>query len=138
MAKFRFEDLEIWKEAISIAYILFQIADDLEAKRLFRFADQVRGVGMSIPNNISESTGTDMLKEQRQLLRYSKRECYEAANILVMLRMKNLITEVVKENLFERLDVLARRTQNYSKSLGRKQSLLGILQFIITFLRPMS
>src|SRR5919109_325509 len=98
MAKFRFEDLESWKEAISIAYILFQIADDLEAKRLFRFADQVRGVGMSIPNNISESTGTDMLKEQRQLLRYSKRECYEAANILVMLRMKNLITEVVKEN----------------------------------------
>lgn len=55
MAKFRFEDLEIWKEAIAIAMIFFDIADELEEKKLWRFADQCRGVGMSIPNNIAES-----------------------------------------------------------------------------------
>ncbi len=36
---------------------------------------------MSIPNNIAESTGSHMKGEQLQLLRFSKRECYEAANI---------------------------------------------------------
>jgi four helix bundle protein len=117
MAKFRFEDLEIWKEAISIALIFFDIADELEQKKLWRFADQCRGVGMSIPNNISESTGTNMKGEQQQLLRYAKRECYEGANILVMLELRLLITRSLKEEVFDRLDLLSRRIQAYSDSL---------------------
>ena len=117
MAKFRFEDLEIWKEAIRIAQLLFQIATMLEEKKLWRFADQLRGVGISIPNNISESTGTHMVGEQQQLLRYSKRECYEAANMVVILQMENLIDTPTKEHLFESLDIQARRIQRYSDSL---------------------
>ena len=117
MAKFRFEDLEIWKEAIRISSKLFKIANELEKKKLWRFADQTRGVGMSIPNNISESTGTNMVGEQRQLLRSSKRECYEAANILVILLNESLITAEFKNELFEDLDVERRRIQSYSDSL---------------------
>jgi len=119
MAKFRFEDLEIWMEAINIAHLFFQIADELEQKKLWRFADQVRGVGLSIPNNISESTGTNFLREQQQLLRYSKRECFEAANMTVILLMENLIKEDLKNNLFERLDVECRKIQAYSDSLEK-------------------
>ena len=117
MAHFRFENLEIWQEAIAIAMILFDIADKLEAKKLWRFADQCRGVGMSIPNNISESTGTTMKGEQQQLLRYSKRECFEGANIVVMLEMRSLITKALKDDLFTRLDIESRRIQAYSDSL---------------------
>ena len=117
MAKFRFEDLEIWKEAIAIAGLLFKIANKLEEKKLFRFSDQTRGVGMSIPNNIAESTGTNMIGEQKQLLRFSKRECYEAANILVLLLNESLISQLQKDDLFDRLDILSRRIQAYSNSL---------------------
>lgn len=121
MAKFRFEDLEIWKEAISIAQELFRIADDLEAKKLWRFADQLRGVGLSMPNNISESTGTDMIGEQQQLLRYSRRECFESANMLIILFLEKLIGEDQKINLLDRLDVQSKRINSYSKSLERKR-----------------
>jgi four helix bundle protein len=51
MAKFRFQDLKIWQLAIRIADELFDIADRLEEKRLYRFADQLRGAGMSMSNN---------------------------------------------------------------------------------------
>jgi hypothetical protein len=34
MAKFRFQDLRIWQLAIEIANELFDIADELERKRL--------------------------------------------------------------------------------------------------------
>lgn len=119
MAKFRFEDLEIWQEAIQIAHLLFKIANELEQKKLWRFADQVRGVGLSIPNNISESTGTFLLREQQQLLRYSRRECFEAANMTVLLLMEDLIEEDLKNNLFERLDLESRRIQAYSDSLEK-------------------
>lgn len=117
MAKFRFEDLDIWKEAIALAMIFFDIADELEQKKLWRFADQCRGVAMGMPNNISESTGTKMKGEQQQLLRFAKRECYEGANILVMLELRLLITSVLKNEVFNRLDILSRRIQSYSDSL---------------------
>ncbi len=49
--KFRFQDLEIWRIAIEIADKLFDIADALEKKRLYRFADQLRGAGMLLVVN---------------------------------------------------------------------------------------
>jgi len=53
MAKFRFQDLIIWQESIEIADKLFDIADILEQKKLYRFSDQLRGAGMSMSNNIA-------------------------------------------------------------------------------------
>ena len=58
MAKFRFQDLKIWQLAIQIADELFNMADDLEQKKLYRFADQLRGAGMSMSNNIAEGSGS--------------------------------------------------------------------------------
>lgn len=51
MAKFTFQDLEIWQLAMEIADDLFDIADQLEQRKLYRFADQIRGSGMSMTNN---------------------------------------------------------------------------------------
>jgi four helix bundle protein len=118
MNLFRFENLEIWKEAISIATMLFRIADKLEQKKLWRFADQLRGVGLSIPNNIAESTGTEKVGEQQQLLRFSRRECYEAANLVVILYSETHITNAERIELYQRLHVLSRRITSYSRSLG--------------------
>ena len=51
MVKFRFQDLEVWQLAIEIADDLFDIADDLEKRKLYRFAEQLRAAGMSVSNN---------------------------------------------------------------------------------------
>jgi hypothetical protein len=60
LVKFRFQDLQIWQLAISIADQLFDIADGLENKKLFRFAEQLRGAGMSMSNNIAEGSGSNL------------------------------------------------------------------------------
>lgn len=52
MAKLRFHGLEIWQMAIAIGDMLSDIADALEQKHLSRFAEQVRGAGMSILNTL--------------------------------------------------------------------------------------
>lgn len=100
--------------------LLFNIADELELNKLWRFADQTRGVGMSISNNICESTGTQMIREQQQFLRYARRECYEAANILTILEMREIITSQTKADLYQQLHILSRRIQAYSYSLDRR------------------
>jgi len=49
--KFRFMDLEIWQDAVAIGGTLFDLADKLESKKLYRFAEQLRGSGLSMSNN---------------------------------------------------------------------------------------
>jgi hypothetical protein len=38
MARFRFQDLKIWQLAVEIANELFDIADDLDKIKLYRFS----------------------------------------------------------------------------------------------------
>jgi four helix bundle protein len=117
MAKFRFQDLEIWQKAIEIGDRLLDIADDLEAQKKFRFSEQLRGAALSISNNIAEGSGSDSDREFAQFLNYAKRSCFEDANMLVVFCRRNLITEETKKGLFEALDEECRKIQNFKKSL---------------------
>jgi len=51
--QFRFQDLEIWKRGAQVGSKLFRMADGLENRHLFRFAEQLRGATLSITNNIA-------------------------------------------------------------------------------------
>ena len=117
MVKFRFQDLEIWQMAIEIAEDLFDIADDLDRKSLYRFAEQLRGAGMSMSNNIAEGSGSSSKKEFVQFLNIAKRSTFENANIVILLRRRDLITFEIERNLLERLDKLSRKITNFKKSL---------------------
>jgi four helix bundle protein len=117
MIKFRFQDLKIWDLAIQIALELFDIADDLERKRLYRFADQLRGSGMSMSNNIAEGSGSTSKKDFKQFLNVARRSTFENANILILLEKKKLIKEVQLEKLLDQLDHLCRQITNFQNYL---------------------
>ncbi len=117
MVKFRFQDLEIWQMAIDIADKLFDIAEDLDKKRLYRFAEQLRGAGMSMSNNIAEGSGSSSKKEFTQFLNIARRSTFENANILILLRKRNLITDDTLEKLLDQLDHLCRKITNFHKTL---------------------
>ena len=117
MVKFRFQDLKIWQLAIEIADVLFNIADELERKKLFRFAEQLRGSGMSMSNNIAEGSGSSSKKEFKNFLNISRRSTYENANILILLGRRNLITSNQLDENLNNLDKLCRQITNFIKSL---------------------
>ena len=117
MVKFRFQDLEIWQMAIEIADELFDIADDLENKKLYRFAEQLRGAGMSMSNNIAEGSGSNSAKEFSQFLNIAKRSTFENANIVILLKRRYFITQEKQDNLLEKLDHLCRKITNFQKFL---------------------
>lgn len=119
MVKFRFEDLEIWKDAIDIAGELFDIADMLENKNLFCFANQLRSAGMSVSNNIAEGSGSSSKKDFMNFLNIAKRSIFENANILILLHKRKLIEKTVLDVLFDKLDHLSRKITNFQKSLNR-------------------
>jgi four helix bundle protein len=117
MAKFRFQDLKIWQLAIEIASDLFDVADELEKRKLYRFADQLRGAGMSMSNNIAEGSGSSSKKEFKQFLNVARRSTFENANILILLKRKDLVTEGCLERLLDKLDHLCRQITNFQSSL---------------------
>ena len=118
MGKFRFQDLEIWKLAIEIGDKLFDIADNLEQKKLFRFADQLRGSGMSMSNNIAEGSGSFSRAEFKQYLNIARRSVFENANILIILNRRKLLSDDELNNLFEQLDLLSRKITSFRNSLN--------------------
>ncbi len=117
MVHFRFENLDIWKMAIEIGDELFDIADMLEEKKLFRFAEQLRGAGMSISNNISEGSGSYSDKDFANFLKFSRRSVYECANILVIVERRKLISQEYKQEQFEKLAHLSRKITNFRKTI---------------------
>lgn len=116
-SKFRFQDLEIWKLAIEIADELFNIADELEKKHLFRFAEQLRGAAMSISNNISEGSGSEWKKEFKNFLNIARRSSFECANILILLNRRKILTDDTVEDLLDKLDKECRMITNFKKTL---------------------
>jgi four helix bundle protein len=117
MVKFRFQDLEIWQLAIEIADELFDLADELEKKRLYRFAEQLRAAGMSMSNNIAEGSGSSSNKEFKQFLNVARRSTFENANILILLHRRKLITDESLERLLDKLDHLCRKITNFQGSI---------------------
>jgi four helix bundle protein len=117
LVKFRFQDLQIWQQSIEIADDLFCIADMLEEKYLYRFAEQLRGAGMSMSNNISEGSGSSSQKEFKQFLNIARRSTFENANILILLSRRNLVEKEQLERLLTDLDNLCRKITNFQKTL---------------------
>jgi len=117
MINFRFQKLKIWQLAIEIADELFDLADELEKKKLYRFAEQLRGAGMSMSNNIAEGSGSTSKKEFRQFLNVARRSTFENANILILFRKRELITPESLNRFLDQLDHLCRQITNFSRSL---------------------
>ena len=117
MINFRFQDLKIWQLTIEIACELFDLADELEKKKLYRFAEQVRGAGMSLSNNIAEGSGSTSKREFKQFLNVARRSTFENANILILFRKRQLVTQESLNRFLDQLDHLCRQITNFSRSL---------------------
>ena len=117
MVKFRFQDLRIWQLSIQIADELFDIADSLEKKRLYRFAEQLRGSGMSMSNNIAEGSGSVSKKEFKHFLNIARRSTFENANILILLNRRKIISKEQLDHLLIEIDSLCRQITSFRKTL---------------------
>lgn len=117
-AVFRFEDFEIWKDGIQMTKSLLVVANDLEDRKLYRFAEQLRAAGMSITNNIAEGSGSFSDKEFAQFLNISRRSIFKCVNILIILNETGLVSKDILEIHKEKLDHLSRKITLFRKSIS--------------------
>jgi four helix bundle protein len=115
---FRFENLEIWKDGILITKSLLEIANEIEKRKLYRFAEQLRAAAMSITNNIAEGSGSFSDKEFAQFLNISRRSIFECVNILIILHLSEIIKSDALDRQKENLDKLSRMITSFRKAIA--------------------
>ncbi len=117
MSEFRFENLKIWQRAVEVARKLFRLANTLEEKKLFRFAEQLRDAGLSMPNNIAEGSGSTSKKEFMQFLNIARRSTFENASMILIFAKEKLISESMKDEIIKDMDELCRMITAFSRTL---------------------
>ena len=114
---FRFEDLEIWQLAKELAVKLHTLAEELDRRRLYRYAEQLRAAGLSLTNNIAEGSGSLHIQEFRQFLNITRRSLFEDASMLMVFEALGLFVSSEIDPLLIDCDVLSRKITNFSRSL---------------------
>ncbi len=117
---FRFEDLEIWQLARTLAVKLHRLAEDLEKRHLYRYAEQLRGAGLSLTNNIAEGSGSSHTREFQQYLNIARRSFFEDASMLMVFESLGLFHEGEIDPMLIDCDLLSRKITNFSRSIATK------------------
>ncbi len=114
---FRFEDLEIWQLARRLAVEFHKLAAELDKRRLYRYAEQLRAAGLSLTNNIAEGSGSTHTQEFKQFLNIARRSLFEDASMLMVFESLGLLNSAELDGLLTDCDMLSRKITNFSKTL---------------------
>jgi four helix bundle protein len=114
---FRFETLDVYKNALKISGDIFILVEELQKNKLYVFADQLSRACLSITNNIAEGSGSNSNKEFAYFLNIARRSVFECVNILIILELRELMPDTEKVKLISQFDSLSRKIQNLRKSL---------------------
>jgi four helix bundle protein len=97
------------------------MADKLDQKHLFRFAEQLRGATLSITNNIAEGSGSVSDIDFANFLNTSRRSVFEVANILMILSNDAYIDRSVIQPLLDALEKESRMLRAFIRNLKSQQ-----------------
>ena len=115
--QFRFQDLEIWKRAAGLSSVLFRLADQLDKRRLFRFAEQLRAAVLSITNNIAEGSGSVSPVDFANFLNTARRSTFEVANILFLLSQNGYVARIDVDPVIDELEQESRMLIAFMRNL---------------------
>jgi four helix bundle protein len=107
----RFEDLDVWKEATSLAVDIYGISMDGKLSKDFGLLDQIRKSAVSIASNIAEGKERETVPEFIRFLYIAKGSAGE-------LRTQIYIAQQIGYLEREKYDELKARAEKISGMLG--------------------
>lgn len=113
----RFEDLEIWQLAAELAVKFHRLAEHLDERRLYRYAEQIRAAGLSLSNNIAEGSGSTHKQEFIQFLNIARRSLFEDASMLLVFEKMGLLDAAKIDELLADCNTLSRKITNFARTL---------------------
>jgi four helix bundle protein len=114
---FRFQKLMIWQRAAEIAIQLDEFAGQLEERRKYRFAEQLRAAGLSISNNIAEGSGSNSAPDFRRFLFIARKSAFECASMLLVFKRRDYLDGHFADQLVTELEAICKMIVSFSRTL---------------------
>jgi four helix bundle protein len=101
-----------------LAVEFHRLADELEKKRLYRYAEQLRAAGLSLTNNIAEGSGSTHSREFKQFLNIARRSLFEDTSMIMVFESLGLLDPKEVDSLLSDCDMLSRKITSFSRTLA--------------------
>ncbi|MFM8887742.1 MAG: four helix bundle protein [Chthoniobacterales bacterium] len=111
--------MEIWQRAADVSTPLFELAEALDGRKYYRFAEQLRAATLSITNNIAEGSGSDSDDDFSNFLKFARRSVFEVANMLMLFARKGYLGTSEVEPLLEDLQEQSKMLLAFRRALKR-------------------
>jgi four helix bundle protein len=116
---FRFENMQVWQRAADLSGPLFKLAEQLDERRYFRFAEQIRAATISITNNIAEGSGSVSDTDFANFLNTARRSIFEVANMLLIFTREEYLAGAETDPLVPELAAQSRMLHSFRQTLKR-------------------
>ncbi len=101
MAKFKFEKLHIWRDAMDLGEQINSLTDDFPKKEMYNLSSQICRAADSVALNISEGSIIQSKLEFRKFLGYSARSLAEVVTCLHKSKRRKYIPEDKFQGLYD-------------------------------------
>ena len=108
MAVIRFEELEVWQEAILLAVDVYTVSKSGDFSQDFGFRDQIRRSAVSIASNIAEGKERETIPEFVRYLYIAKGSSGELKTQLMIAERIGYIKQHCAEDLRHRVEISAK------------------------------
>jgi len=121
MKVIKVEDLEIWKEAVDLVVLVYNLIKNTDLKRDFVLSEQIKKSVISIPSNIAEGFERNNNNEFKHFLNIAKGSIGELrTQIYIALRLE-LINKHQFDELNNKIIRLSSKISNLITYLRKKQ-----------------
>lgn len=100
-ANFKFENLDVWKEAINFAQEIYQVTKNFPKEEQFSLTSQLRRAAVSISSNIAEGSARRHDKDFIRFLRIALGSTFEVISQLHIAKVEKCLVGKDFENLYE-------------------------------------
>ena len=97
-----FEDLECWKDGVSLAVQIYRISSQGDLAKDFGLRDQIRKSAVSVPSNISEGKERETVKEFIRFLYIAKGSSGELRTQLIIANQIGYLDDNPSKELIEK------------------------------------
>ncbi len=113
---FKFEELNVYKEALSLASDIYNITNFWPKQETYSLVDQLRRAVVSIALNIAEGSSRK-INDFRHFLDISRGSCYECVAILTIAKNQKYIDSQGFSVNYARLESLSKMISALKRSL---------------------
>lgn len=114
------EKLDVWKKAVAIVTVVYQVTKTFPSDERFGLTSQIRRAGVSIPGNIAEGAARQSNKEFCQFLSIAQGSASELETELLIAKNLGFLSSEDYERVYDEINAIARMIVGLSKAVKNR------------------